>query len=110
MNAPHESWKDIAVLFAMLKIIIQTLLYSPSFTANDIDRYYIRFFLVNAILALLREEGVFIEAATRGVQLKKVFLEISQNSQENTCVSVSFLIKLQAWGITGVFLWILWNF
>ena len=27
---------------------------------------------------------------------KKVFLEISQNSQENTCTRVSFLIKLQA--------------
>ena len=27
---------------------------------------------------------------------RKVFLEISQNSQENTCVRVSFLIKLQA--------------
>ena len=36
------------------------------------------------------------EAATRGVLCKKVFLEISQNSQENTCVRVSFLIKLQA--------------
>ena len=31
-----------------------------------------------------------IEAAT------KVFLEISQNSQGNTCARVSFLIKLQA--------------
>ena len=28
--------------------------------------------------------------------VKKVFLEISQNSQENTCGRVSFLIKLQA--------------
>ena len=28
--------------------------------------------------------------------IKKVFLGISQNSQENTCVRVSFLIKLQA--------------
>ena len=27
---------------------------------------------------------------------KKVFLEISKNLQENTCVIVSFLIKLQA--------------
>ena len=27
-----------------------------------------------------------------------MFLDISQNSQENTCVRVSFLIKLQAWG------------
>ena len=48
-----------------------------------------------------------------------MFLEISQNSQENTCVRASFLIKLQALGLqlyykrdsdTGVFLWILRNF
>ena len=36
-----------------------------------------------------------IEAAYRGVLYKKVFLEISQNSQENTCARASFLIKLQ---------------
>ena len=30
------------------------------------------------------------------VFLKKEFLEIPQNSQENTCTRVSFLIKLQA--------------
>ena len=28
--------------------------------------------------------------------MKKVFLQISQNSQENSFVKVSFLIKLQA--------------
>ena len=28
--------------------------------------------------------------------MKKVFLKISQNSQENTCARVSFLIKMQA--------------
>ena len=28
--------------------------------------------------------------------VKKVFLEILQNSQENTCARVSFLIQLQA--------------
>ena len=28
--------------------------------------------------------------------MKKVFLKISQNSQENTCARVSFLLKLQA--------------
>ena len=39
------------------------------------------------------------KAATRGVLWKKMFLEISQNSQESTCALwVSFLIKLQAWG------------
>ena len=36
------------------------------------------------------------EAATGGVLLEKVFLEISQNSQENTYRKVSFLITLQA--------------
>ena len=30
--------------------------------------------------------------------VKKLFLEISQNSQENSCARVSFLIKLQPWG------------
>ena len=39
---------------------------------------------------------IFTEAATRGVLQEKVFLGISQNSQENTCDRVSFLIKLQA--------------
>ena len=33
------------------------------------------------------------EAATAGVFLKKVSLEILQNSQENTCARVSFLLK-----------------
>ena len=36
------------------------------------------------------------EAATRDVLYKKVFLEILENSQENICARVSFLIKLQA--------------
>ena len=32
------------------------------------------------------------EAATRGVLWKTLFLEVSQNSQENTCATVSFLL------------------
>ena len=36
------------------------------------------------------------EAATRDVLWKRVFLEISQNSPENTCARASLLIKLQA--------------
>ena len=35
------------------------------------------------------------EAAIGSVQSKKGLLKISQSSQENTCVRVSFLIKLQ---------------
>ena len=36
------------------------------------------------------------EAVAQRCSVKKVFLENSQNSQENTCARVSFLIKLQA--------------
>ena len=58
------------------------------------------------------------EAVVWRCSVKKVFLEISQNIQENTCDRVYFLIKLQAstcifikgdCGI-GVFLPILENF
>ena len=45
--------------------------------------------------------------------VKKVFLEISQNSEENICARVSFLIKQlyqKRDSGTGVFLWILRNF
>ena len=38
----------------------------------------------------------YTEAVARKCSIKKVFLEILQNSQENTSARVSFLIKLQA--------------
>ena len=36
------------------------------------------------------------EAVAQRCSIKKVFLKILQNSQENTCARASFLIKLQA--------------
>ena len=39
------------------------------------------------------------EAVAQRCSVEKVFLEISQNSQENTCARVYFLIKLQALGL-----------
>ena len=44
-------------------------------------------------MSLLRPYYQLTEAATRGVLCKRVFLKISQNSQENTCARVSFLKK-----------------
>ena len=41
------------------------------------------------------------EAVVQSCSVKKVFLETSQNSQENTCARDSG---------TGAFMWILWNF
>ena len=43
------------------------------------------------------------EAVAQICSVKKVFLEISQNSQENTCARVSFLIKLQDSGLRTPF-------
>ena len=39
------------------------------------------------------------EEVVRRCSVKKVFLKISQTSQQNTCVRVSFLIKLKTWGL-----------
>ena len=36
---------------------------------------------------------VLLEAVTRRFSVKKMFLEISQNSQENNCAGISFLIE-----------------
>ena len=40
--------------------------------------------------------SLYVEALVRRCSVEKVFLEISQISQEKTCARVSFLIKLQA--------------
>ena len=42
---------------------------------------------------------VSLEAVARRCSVKKVLLEISENSQENTCATVLFSIKLQATGL-----------
>ena len=45
------------------------------------------------------------EAVARRCSVRKVFLKISQNSLENTCARVSFLVKLQASGLFKKWLW-----
>ena len=59
------------------------------------------------------------EAVAKRCSVKKVFLEISEKSQEDTCARATCLIKLQGWALqlyekrgsgTGAFLWILRNF
>ena len=51
---------------------------------------------MNGHCKMYLEITTFPEVVVQSCSVKKVFLEISQNSQENTCVRVSFLIKLQA--------------
>ena len=45
---------------------------------------------------LYDQQNLLPEAVVRRCSVKKVFLQISQNPQENTCARVSFLIKLKA--------------
>ena len=71
------------------------------------------------IISSLQQRQQSFRSSRPEVLCKQGVLEISQNSHENTCARVSFLIKLQAWGLqiylkrdsgTGVFLWIFQNF
>ena len=50
-------------------------------------------------MGILNAIQVIFKVVTRRCSAKKVFLEISQNSQENTCARASFLIKLQTQGM-----------
>ena len=60
-----------------------------------------------------------LEVVAQRCSVKKVFLKVLKNSQENTCARVFLLRELQASACNfikkrdsgkGVFLWILWNF
>ena len=48
-------------------------------------------------ICVIHLSSKFIEADARRCSVKKVFLEISQNSQENICASVSSLLKKRLW-------------
>ena len=69
--------------------------------------------------ALNLMEKIKLEAVARRCSVKRVFLEMSQNSQEKNLCQSLFFNKLQTQGLqpystrdsgTGIFLWILWNF
>ena len=70
---------------------------------------YVEHFLYGFGLLLLQNA----ESVARRCSTKQVFLKLLQNSQENTCVGVSLLVKFQPGGLqqketgTDVFLWIL---
>ena len=56
-------------------------------------------FAVNTLTTLMHHHQYKIKGAVvQRCSVKMMFLEISQNSQKNTCARVSFLIKLQASG------------
>ena len=62
--------------------------------------WYFEYFLASFYDKDLLGIYSYREAVDWRCSVKNVFLKILQNSQENTCVEVSFLIKLQAWLVT----------
>ena len=81
-------------------LIVPFLVVKNSWSKSMVKPVLIRLLIINIpfILKPVNWFGGVTEAATRGVLWKELFLEISQNSQENTCVRISFLLKLQASG------------
>ena len=83
---------------------------------NHYVNHLISWSINNHLISLLVNQSIIVQKLTNGqwiiqfiyqsiqyqkqvvwrFSVKKVFLEMSQNSQENTCASVSFLIKFQA--------------
>ena len=49
-----------------------------------------KYFFLGTFRATASTHLQFAEAVTRRCSVKKVFLKISQNSEENTCIRVSF--------------------
>ena len=58
-----------------------------------IDQKLLKITLAEEIGELIKNGA---ETAVRSYSVKKMFLKISKNSQENTCTRVSFLIRLMA--------------
>ena len=69
-----------------------------TFLQNTSGRLFLNQHLikVSKLLVFAMFSFFITEAVTQRCSVKKVFLEISQNLQEKTCVRVSFLIRLQA--------------
>ena len=46
-----------------------------------------------------KDELIYAKSVVQRCSVQKVFVEISQDSQENTCARVSFLIKWEFWDL-----------
>ena len=75
--------------------------FSKLFTCKSLSKKLFAQILINLLFfckicrTLFLRASFNAEAVARRCSIKKVFLEISQNLQENSCSRVSFLMKLQ---------------
>ena len=93
-------------LFTFTTPVVKELLYNSFWIIIfDIQRTYFREYFLSWFST---------EAFAKRCSVKKMLLQILQNSKENTCTRVSFIInsffkKTKTDSGTGVFLWILGN-
>ena len=89
-----SEWEQALVIRTYTNSYLEVFSFSWNrfFSENSYKDSYLT--SLNAFMAVVLSHREFlsvgIEAATRVVQWKKVFLQISQILQENTCVGVSF--------------------
>ena len=70
-------------------------LYSKRFSESSEEKYTV-FQIMDWYLIVHKNLHHFSPSLSLSILYFKVFLNILQNSQENSCARVSFLIKLQA--------------
>ena len=88
-----KSWQKLWKVF--VKEFIFIIL---SVTINNSSINNILIIIILSVTLNMKVNGIeqLSEAVAQRCSINKVFLEILQNLQENTCASASFLIKLQA--------------
>ena len=67
-----------------------TFMDTVSFVRNRLEKQDSRF---REAVIIEKRVAIAFRSSHQRCSVKKVFLEISQNSQENTCIRVSFSIK-----------------
>ena len=108
----RESNIDTSACYCIYKVGLSIIYHSFIATFNIFFlKIFVTLFYRNRTASLTYKRLIWLlkntEAVAQRHSVKKLLLEISQNSQEITCVRASFLIKLQG---TGFFLRILRNF
>ena len=89
----NVKWNTLAHLTIVRKLSLQwSLLATLMLACSDRNDFPRPIWSVQKVLHFT----LLIEAVAQRCSLRKLFLEISQNYEENTCTRVSFLIKLQA--------------
>ena len=90
-NIFRKLWPNVSLIMTCLQIYQKLLSLATFLRVHSILKEVSYLSWQNTYPNLKTTEAVFWRCS-----VEKVFIEVSQNSQENTCARVSFLIKLQA--------------